>query len=281
MPVMHLLALFLVPTAAFAVCVLVSLILRWRRRREQLRAASIVEAGKLTAEFVAVSTPATLGPFGPFGSAAAVGEVVGGKEGLAADMSTASMSTVDRIGHIGHPPRRWSCCCGLCHILTGTRLIGYFDIVSIFFQFIKELSFYADHGSEHAARFAFGLVGMGMGVLVVICLFAAVRSHNRFLLLPHLIAQAVSIVTLLLAAIVVSYALMAGTRLQNYPPATSNADASDNNSASFFGVLLIICLVGAAIQIWLFAVILQCYNFLAFIAYGEAEIGDDEIETGA
>ncbi len=45
-------------------------------------------------------------------------------------------------------------------------------------------------------------------------------------------------------------------------------------------MLLVICLVAAAIQVWLFAIVLHCYNFLAFIAYGEAEIDDGEIEIG-
>jgi hypothetical protein len=136
------------------------------------------------------------------------------------------------------------------HLRTGTLLIGAAEAAALLIALICVIVRYAQN-AEPIGSLVIVVICVVIGAGALICLFLAERRQQPALLLPHLIAQALGSLALLILAIVLSVRTIS-TALHGSLTDSLGADIG----------ILVVVLLATGVNTWFVLVVAKYYHFL-------------------
>jgi hypothetical protein len=162
-------------------------------------------------------------------------------------------------------------------------VIGILEAIGLGLNLIGCIWNYANLGEIYMVNFIVGIVSAAISILVIGLLFYGLSKQKGSFLIPHLVLQVIGIIFLGIAAVFAIILLVTGggllaTMIQTEAKKSGQQQQIDGKVVG--GVVIavgVVMLIGfalaAALEIWFFLVILNCYRFFRDQdAYGGKQI---------
>lgn len=159
------------------------------------------------------------------------------------------------------------CCCGCCHVMTGTKVLGWIEAVFLALYAIAViLSIWG--GNFNAATFIIELLLTVLYALCVGLLLYGVSKRTARYLAPHLLLQLIYLVIAVIVGILLLIALITGSAaLVEWTgiPTPANFREAEQSGYSVRGAAAIglaFSVLYVLIELYLWYVVYHCYQFL-------------------
>lgn len=174
-------------------------------------------------------------------------------------MSSLLMTSSSRNNITDHDHR---CLCNQFHIVTGAKVIGTLELVSIgFFLLIMLINISIGRQRIFDAVSIVWLTILLISAFIVMLLFLAILAQKALLVLPHLVCQAIFLMGLLIHITMSTIA----TFLLGFVTATSFDETETKYGSigiAYMIVLIVLEILVVTFETWWFFVIVRLFQFL-------------------
>uniref|UniRef100_A0A7E4VPF0 MARVEL domain-containing protein n=1 Tax=Panagrellus redivivus TaxID=6233 RepID=A0A7E4VPF0_PANRE len=188
-----------------------------------------------------------------------------------------------------HYAPEYRCCCGAVHVKQGVQIIGVIQFILAIFSFIA-LLFASEFDQLWGTLEVASLI---IEILVLLCLFYAIKKEKHMLLLPYVVYELIWVLTSIIIALLGVYAfikpdssvghiirgqLVEVTRLDQFEEEHREQNGEHlqtamNTSAIQLSALLTTFsfLISLVVSAWWLLVVYKCYIYLKNLAAAREE----------